>query len=181
MLAELKTLHCAARTYPASEERCHAVNHRSEQIAAEYRRKARALDQRWLGSPPHRPSPVELKLRGYGEIQGLVFGSWGEASRAVSSLLSAAVDSGAARRDYCPSGDEGSECDRLRGILASTLRRRWGMTALRANARLLLDRLAYVGRGATAAAHRRISNRALHAARAALRRGGGPRVWRSDL
>ena len=35
------------------------------------------------------------------------------------------------------------------------LRRRWGLTALRENARLKLDRLEYVGRGATVAARRR--------------------------
>ena len=180
VLAELKTLHCSVHTYPASEERCHAVNRRAELIASEYRRKARALDRQWLGTPPNQPGPVELKLRGYGDIRGLVFGSWGEASTAVSGLLSAAVDSGAARRRCCnPSSDDGS--DRVRAILAATLRRRWGMTALRANARLLLDRLAYVGRGATAAAHRRASSRLLHAARAVARSGGGPRLWQLAL
>ena len=49
------------------------------------------------------------------------------------------------------------------GTLAWLLRRRWGMTAWRANARLLLDRLEYVGRGAVQAN----SRRALAAERAA--------------
>ena len=44
-----------------------------------------------------------------------------------------------------------------RGALAWLLRRRWGMCALRENARLFLARLTYVGRGATAAIHRRAS------------------------
>ena len=41
------------------------------------------------------------------------------------------------------------------GTLAWLLRRRWGMTAWRSAARLLLDRLAYVGRGAGRATGRR--------------------------
>ena len=44
---------------------------------------------------------------------------------------------------------------RATGGLAWLLRRRWGLTALRENARLKLDRLEYVGRGATAALQRR--------------------------
>ena len=39
--------------------------------------------------------------------------------------------------------------------LASFLRRRWGRTAWKAAARLLLDRLEYVGQGANAARERR--------------------------
>ena len=35
----------------------------------------------------------------------------------------------------------------LRATLLAMLRRRWGIAALRANARLLLERLAFVGRG----------------------------------
>ena len=42
-----------------------------------------------------------------------------------------------------------------RGALAWLLRRRWAMTALRENARLKLERMEFVGRGAPAAADRR--------------------------
>ena len=52
-----------------------------------------------------------------------------------------------------------------RGILAWMLRRRWGMTALRENARLKLERLEFVGRGAQAAADRRSLASAASAAR----------------
>ena len=49
--------------------------------------------------------------------------------------------------------------------LLSALQKKWGVTAARANAQLLLDRLSYVGRGAATAATRRDSARAAHAAR----------------
>ena len=51
------------------------------------------------------------------------------------------------------------------GVLAWMLRRRWGLTALREHARLKLDRLDYVGRGATEAARRRADASADYAAR----------------
>ena len=97
--------------------------------------------------------PVERKLRSLGEVRGLVFGSWAEASPCVSWLLAQAVDSG------CLCHRSAAACvveDDLRAVLTRLLRRRWGMAALRANARLLLDRLAYVGRGAPEAAARRM-------------------------
>ena len=52
------------------------------------------------------------------------------------------------------------------GCLAWLLRRRWGLTALRECARLKLERLAFVGRGAAAAAERRQSSIAVRASRA---------------
>ena len=57
-----------------------------------------------------------------------------------------------------------------RGVLVWMLRRRWGMTALRENARLLLTRLGQVERGAAAAMTRReaaVEDAAARARRAA--------------
>ena len=54
------------------------------------------------------------------------------------------------------------------GCLAWLLRRRWGMCALRESARLKLERLAFVGRGADAADERRQAGLAAHASRERL-------------
>ena len=65
------------------------------------------------------------------------------------------------------------------GVLAWMLRRRWGMTALREAARLKLEPLEFVGRGAAAASDRRLaaaSSVALAARRAACSFWQGPRV-----
>ena len=105
------------------------------------------------------------KLLSYGTVRGLVFGAWGEASPEVHHLLSLLARQGARakwRSMGCP--DEASAV----GCLAWLLRRRWGMTALREHARLKLDRLAYVGRGAASAADRRLRSEMEHAARAHL-------------
>eukprot|EP00973_Karenia_brevis_P023117 3183680-Karenia_brevis.AAC.1 len=96
--------------------------------------------------------PVETRLRSYGGVRGLVFGTWAEASESVDWLLGQIATFGAARR---PGLATDRDPDDERVLLMTALRRRWGITAARANARLLLDRLAYVGRGASAAMARR--------------------------
>ena len=100
-------------------------------------------------------------------MRGLVFGAWGEASPDVERLLSMIVRKGATnmwRTLGC--NDE----DAARGLLAWMLRRRRrrSLTALRENAQLKLERLAFVGHGAAAAAQRRVQANTLHMARAAL-------------
>ena len=140
-------------------------------LGAEYLRKARTLDRTWLGTAPNQQGPVELHLRGHGAVRGVVFCSWAEASGDVDWLLSEAVAVGLSRRRHIRPCDY-DEPDRMRSILAATLRRRWGMTALRANARLLLERLSYVGRGAMAAVGRRDSSRFR-----LYRHGNGPHIW----
>ena len=149
------------------------MSRRAGRIGAEYLRKARSLDRRWHQTPPDSQGPIEIRLRTYGEVRGLVFGSWGEASPDVSWLLAEAVDIGVSRsRDFCPTDDEDAP-NALKAKFAGTLRRRWGMMALRANARLLLERLSFVGGGAVRAHGRRAAGRLLYLARAR----GGPRVW----
>ena len=173
VLVELKTLHYAPTTYPTCEERCAAVERRAGRIGAEYLGRARALDRRWHHTLPDSQGPIETRLRTYGEVRGLVFGSWGEASPDVSWLLAEAADIGVSRsRAFCPADDEDAP-NALKAKFAGTLRRRWGMMALRANARLLLERLSFVGGGAVRAHSRRAAGRLLHLARARL----GPRVW----
>ena len=58
-------------------------------------------------------------------------------------LLSEASEIGLSWRTGCRPADN-DELDALKAAFIGTLRRRWGMAALRANARLLLERLAVV-------------------------------------
>ena len=95
-------------------------------------------------------------------MQGLVFGAWGEASPAVSKLLTLFARTGAER--HWRSMRHAEPLDAV-GSLAWLLRRRWALTAMRENARLKLDRLEHVGRGAAAAADRRATAGAAHQAR----------------
>ena len=166
-LLELKTLHHGRTTYPASSSgaasRCAAVARRARALPGEYLSKARRLDSRLCGTPEGVVGPVERQLQQFGGLRGLVFGAWGEASSDCEVLLSHAAGVGAERHwRSMGSRDQPAAV----GTLAWLLRRRWGMTALRENARLKLDRLEFVGRGAAAAICRRQAAAAGAAARA---------------
>ena len=84
--------------------------------------------------------------------RGLVVGHWAEGSSHMEALLSGAAYCGSLRHWRTMRAREPQDAN---GTLAWLLRRRWGMTAWRSAARLLLDRLAYVGRGAGRATGRR--------------------------
>ena len=162
---EIKTLHYAGSTYPTSPLRCHGVARRAAALQGDYLRKARALDQRFLHTPANARGPIEAKLRGFGEIKGLVFGAWSEASPDVHSLVSEAARVGSLHLN-----GNGKPPEEMAAHIAASLRRQWGMAAQCSNARLLLDRLQLVGRGAAEAAARRSCSRAAFDA---------PRIWRS--
>ena len=120
-------------------------------------------------------------MQSFGDTRGLVFRSWGEAPNDVSWLISEAVSSSAGRRSHAADGI-GNNHDGLRAFLSAKLSRRWGMTALRANAQLLLDRLDHVSSGASEAAAWRFSSRRRYTLRRNFDAGlsRGPRVWRGD-
>jgi len=168
-LLDVKTLHYAPSTYPASEERCRAVTLRAAAVHGEYVRKARALDARWFPDDAPDEGPVARRLRQYGAVQGLVFGSFAEASDAVDRLACYAAEVGAGRA-RC----DAFEPDDVRDRLLAAMRRRWGVAAARANARLLLTRLGAIGRGAGAAEDRRLAQR-----RRSSLLGAAPRLWLS--
>ena len=152
LLFELKTLHYGTQTYPAGHDRCKAVARRAQALPGEYAAQARKLDKSFCGASDTEPGPVERKLRTYDPVRGLVFGSWGEGSPDVDRLIGILADTGARRHWRAMRADSAAEA---KGALAWLLRRRWALTALRENARLTLERLELVGRGASAAAARR--------------------------
>lgn len=179
-LFELKTLHAGPSTYPASStERCAAACTRAEALPKEYATKAQRLDREFCDTPPGVVGPVERRLLALGTVRGLVFGHWGETSPDVEDLLSIAAEVGARRHWRAMQAPSPGVA---LGSLVWLLRRRWGMAAWRASARLLLDRLEHIGAGAATAAARRATARAdaVEARRAAcwLHRGGRrPRLW----
>ena len=63
--------------------------------------------------------PVEARLRGYGTLRALVFGSWGEVSANVEWLLSEPMEIGLSRRSgFRPAEDD--EPDSLRATVLAT-------------------------------------------------------------
>eukprot|EP00973_Karenia_brevis_P057930 8064201-Karenia_brevis.AAC.1 len=95
-------------------------------------------------------------MRSFGRVKAFVFGSWAEASDDVDWLVREAASLCVVRRR---TAFMARDVDDEQTLLQCALQRRWGLAAARANAQLLLDRLAYVGRGAGPAAARRAAAR----------------------
>jgi len=168
LLFELKTLHYGTSTYRTPDGRCQAVIRRANALPGEYRRKARAVDEKYCETRPDEDGPVLQRLQRYDPVKGLVFGHFGEASPDVHKLVSALAHAASLR---CDGAD-----DTRHGLLAWFYKRRWSLAAVRGAARLTLARLASaVGHGATSAAQRRA---AAESSLAKARRAACEPFWR---
>ena len=95
---------------------------------------------------------VERELNGYGDIQDLVFGAWGEASKGVHELVETMAE--------CRVRSQAMSKGRLLGredksVVVGQIRRCLSVASVRANSRCLLDSLQQVGRGVREANGRR--------------------------
>ena len=133
-----------------------AVDKRAGQLHREYQEKARKTDRDFGGVEEGRVGPVENKLLSFPTVQGMVFGSFGEASEGVHSLVEALATSrvrvaGPQRgRKGLIRTEEGEK-----SIAVSYIRRTLSLAAIRAQSHSLLGRLEGLGRGVTAAMGRR--------------------------
>ena len=85
-LAELKVISCCKSWYtPGAKVR--GTDKRAQQLPTEYKRKAKKVDQEVLGVDKEVRGPVERRLEEYGDLLGLCFGAWGEASEGVHQLV----------------------------------------------------------------------------------------------
>ena len=73
----------------------------------EYILKARKVDQTHGGVEPGQIGGVERKLLSFPQVEGLVFGAWGEASDAVHRLVEAMATSRAQVADPQTRGKRG--------------------------------------------------------------------------
>ena len=102
-------------------------------------------------------------MRLWENVVPLVFGAFGETSEGVETLVHALAEAGAERHWRRM---KAKKKETAKGALAWLLRRRWGMMAVRENARLTLDRLAFVGGGGRASSQARSMAKAANRARA---------------
>ena len=151
-LAEVKFINCCETRYPREWRKERAVDRRASTLQADYVTKARKVDQKFGGAQVGQVGRVERELSSYGEIQGLVFGAWGEASKGVHELVETMakcrVRSQAMTKGRLMGGEEKS-------VVVGQIRRCLSVAAVRANSRCLLDRLHQVGQGVRAANGRR--------------------------
>ena len=95
---------------------------------------------------------VERKLTGYGQVRGLVFGAFGEASGGVHELVQMLGET----RVKAVGVQQGRETVKGEmGVIVGQVRRLLSVTAVRAQAECLLSRVRGVGGGTEAARRRR--------------------------
>ena len=150
-LAELKVISCCKSWYtPGSQVR--GTEKRAQQLPGDYRRKARKVDQDVLGVNRELRGPVERRLEEHGDLLGLCFGAWGEASEGVHQLVQSMAESRLAFLGL-QRGRPGSEQEL--GVCVGQIRRRLSMAAVKAQVDCLLGKLHQVGPGNKMMAKRR--------------------------
>ena len=114
--------------------------------------KAQKIDRKYCGSIPGQEGPLEHRLKGFGELQCLVAGQYGEVSQHYHDLLAKLATSKAAHI----SETEGHPLSNLKcGLLLHQLCRRLSVSIIRAQSSCLLSRLGHFQPGAKEAAKRR--------------------------
>ena len=92
VLHELKVISSSQSRYkPSWTER--GVDKRAGQLHQEYVTKAKKTDQDHGGVEPGMVGGVQRKLQTFPQVEGLVFGNWGEASQATHQLVEALATS----------------------------------------------------------------------------------------
>ena len=145
-LAELKMICCCDTWYkPAASSTVRGTDKRALGLQTEYRRKAKKVDDQMQSARGDQKGPVERRLDEFGELIGLCFGAWGEASEDIHWLIQMVAES---RLKYqrLQSGRSGNTKQEL-GILVGQIRRRLSLAAIKAQVECLLSRLHQVGPG----------------------------------
>ena len=159
-LAELKMISCCPTRYnmspaPASNRPfMRAVDRRAKGLTVEYIKKAVHVDRAYGGAGEGEIGRVKRKLEEYGEVRGLVFGAFGEASEDVHKLVHI-LASGRVKKVELQKGRECSKGDL--GVIVGQVRRMLSVVAVRAQAECLLSRMMSVGEGVVEASRRRKS------------------------
>ena len=118
------------------------------------------MDTEYGGVPEGTMGPAATKLLSYPPLEGWVFGAWAECSPHVHDLV---AELAGARLKHEQELERKEGRGRRRGssnvsalsVLTGQIRRGLSLVAARSQARLLLDRVEAVGKGAAEAARRR--------------------------
>ena len=156
VLHELKVISSNQSRYnPAWEER--GVDKRAGQLHQEYVNKARKADQEFGGVQPGTVGAVERKLLTFPQVEGLVFGNWGEVSESMHQLVEALATSRAQIGEPQARSRRGTTLTEqgIKSMAVGYIRRKLGVAAVKAQCLSLLGRIDGLGPGATTAQGRR--------------------------
>jgi hypothetical protein len=158
-LHELKVISSSKTRYKPRREgqkATKAVEKRAGELNQAYLNKARKKDNRYCGTPAGVTGPVETKLVSMGQVEGLVFWDFGEASQATHNLIHHMATSrvqvaGPQRGRKGQFRAEKAEVSLATAFLCRTL----SVTAVKVQAFSLLGRLEGLSEEASSAAGRR--------------------------
>ena len=147
---DIKTIHAGSglyRTARARDDQSGAVAQRAHEVngtasGGEYGAHARQLDARMAREHGAVGTPVADRLASFGQVRGLAFGNYSEASPDVHSLIDLAAAK-LARAHWRSSGAR-NEAE-AKGVWVACCRRRVGIAVARAYARFRLRRAIFVG------------------------------------
>ena len=152
-LAELKVIGAVDSWYPRSGFSARRTRGMERsRLQGEYRRPLVKLDQKYHGTADGQVGPLQRRLDSFGPLQGLVVGSFQEASKDLHGLLEILTDSKLRVRGLAR-GREGSEWER--GAILNEFRRELSLVAAKAVSACLLGKVAKLGDGQRQAAKRR--------------------------
>ena len=158
-LAELKVICCCPSRYSLvpppphpDRESVKAVDKRARVLTEEYSKKAKKVDRVYGGADVDVVGRVQRKLMDFGEVRGLVFGAFGEASEGVHELVHHLASS-KLKAEGLQQGRETAKGEL--GVLVGQVRRLLSVASVRAQAECLLSKLRQAGGGVGAANKRR--------------------------
>ena len=156
VLHEIKVISSSQSRYKPTWT-ARAVDKRAGQLHGEYVDKARKVDREHGGALPGQVGGVERKLLTFPEVEGLVFGNFGETSEATHRLVDMLATSRARVADPQARGRRGQTLSEegVRAIAVGYIRRKISIASVKAQCHSLLGRLEVLGQGANAAAGRR--------------------------
>ena len=143
-LAELKVNNCCPSRYTPSGPNVKAVNRRAQLLPGEYIKKAKDIDQKIINTPAGERGQVERRLDEFGNLKGLVFGAFGEASDDVHDMIDTLAES-RLRFQVLSEGREGGGSDNEKGIIVNQIRRTLSMSVMKAQVGCLSGKIQQAG------------------------------------
>ena len=145
-LVEIKALSAGATWYQSNQK---AMDQRAKRLPNEYLNKARNIDINHHCTSNNQEGPLEQRLKGFGELQCLVAGQYGEVSQHFHDLLEKTVTS---KSNHITQVEGCHLSDSERGLLLHQMRRRLSISIIRSQSSCLLSRLGRISPGAKDAA-----------------------------
>lgn len=151
---ELKFIGKNKTRYPIkrdlTKERC--VDKRADGLTKEYEKKARKADKKYCGIQGDIKGPILRTLESFGDVQGLVWGAFGEGSIQCHRLASTLAEIGS-QMHYKTMHVATPQI--AKSVLVRAIRRDWGLAVVKANAHTIIANLSKVGNNVNAASKRR--------------------------